>query len=135
MEIVVHLIPSNARQECVATTLTICWFSGLCSSLLHSGLRSSCGHKSVLAICVFLSYKRSVGNIISVKTMVRRLPDLPRQPCPREMIVRETVLLNLFKVQSSNSRKKWGGLGHPSCPASDSHASIYLVVLTGDGLW
>ena len=119
MEIVVHLIPSNARQECVATALTICWFSGLCSSLLHSGLRSLCRHKSVLAICMFLSYKRSVGNIISVKTMVRRLPDLPDllcQPCLREMMVKETVLLNLFKVQSSNSRKKWGGLGRPSCP-------------------
>ena len=35
------------------------------------GPRSSCGHKSVLAICVFLAYKLRVANIISVKTLVR----------------------------------------------------------------
>ena len=60
---------------------------------------------------VFLSYKRRVGNIISVKTMVQRLPDLPdllRQPCLNEMIVKETVPLNLFKVQSSNFTERVG---------------------------
>ena len=41
------------------------------------GPRSSYGHKSVLAICVFLAYKRRVGNIISVETLVQRLPGLP----------------------------------------------------------
>ena len=43
------LIPSNAHQECVATALTIYLFSGLHSSLTL-GPRSSCRHKSVLAI-------------------------------------------------------------------------------------
>ena len=34
--VTLDLIPSNARQECVTTALTICLFSGLRSSLLRS---------------------------------------------------------------------------------------------------
>ena len=34
------------------------------------GPQSSCGHKPVIAICVFLYCKQRVGNIISVKTLV-----------------------------------------------------------------
>ena len=34
--VTLDLIPSNAHQECVATALSICLFSGLRSSLLRS---------------------------------------------------------------------------------------------------
>ena len=40
------------------------------------GPQSLYGHKSVLVICMFLAYKWKVGNIISVKALVRRLPVL-----------------------------------------------------------
>ena len=73
------------------------------------GQQSSCRHKSVLTICMFLSYKRRVRNIFSVKTLVRRLLGLPALS-ERNECIKETVLLKLFKVQRSNFkslRKNW----------------------------
>ena len=60
--IVSCIIPSNAVRECVATV-------------------RSCGHRSVQMICGRLACKQRVGDAISVKTLVRRSPDLPDLLC------------------------------------------------------
>ena len=50
--------------------LKICSFSDLCSSL-----------GSVQVICIFLAWNRRSPTLISVKTLIRRLPDLPNLLC------------------------------------------------------
>ena len=71
-------------------------------------LRSLCRHKSVLAICMCLSYKQRVGNIIS-ENIGPAIAGSARPALPalseRNGCVKETVPLKLFKVQSSNFKK------------------------------
>ena len=58
-----NLIPSNARQECVANTLTICLFSGLRSSLLRSDREVRVGTN----LCWRVSYLPAKGQHIMSK--------------------------------------------------------------------
>ena len=92
-------IPSNALQEYMCGHRALDLLVPRSPQLpFMLGSRSSCGHKSVLAICVFLAlvaYKRRVGNIILVKN----------QPCQRNECVKKTVPVKLFKVQTSE--KMW----------------------------
>ena len=70
-----YCIPSIVGRECVATTLKICSFSGVHSSL------SRPDHDIRAWICTgsvrgFLACKQRVGDAISVKTLVRQSPGL-----------------------------------------------------------
>ena len=69
------------------------------------GLQSLWGDQSVLVMCVFLTYKWRVGNIISVKTLVRQLPGArPALPAlsERNGCVKETVESTIKIIQGSN---------------------------------
>ena len=88
-------VPINTGQECVAQYLL-----ALRSLQFSFTFRqwSSCGHEPVQLICVFLAYKRKIGNTISVKTFVRQslgLPDLLHknaQPYCKQHAVINTIL-------------------------------------------
>ena len=70
-----------AKNVTVATSLRICSFTGLRTSVCYVRSNCSlCGHEGSLhTICVLLACKQRVGDAISVKTLVR-LPDLFRRP-------------------------------------------------------
>ena len=70
-----YCIPSIAGQECVATALIICSFSGVRSSLSHPD-RDVRAWICTGSVCRFLACKQRVGNAISVKTLVRQSPGL-----------------------------------------------------------
>ena len=63
-----YCIPSNDGQECVATAVIICLFSGL-AALFYVWTIHSCRHGSVQTICGVLTCKERVGDAISVKTL------------------------------------------------------------------
>ena len=89
-------IPSNARQECVATVPTICLFSDLHSSLL----------------C--LDRARFVGAQISQNigpALARFARPAPPVLSETNESVKETVLLKIFKVQSPNFKSLWKKIG------------------------
>ena len=83
--VTLDLIPSNARQECVATALSICLFPDLRSSLLRS-VREVRASTSLCwrYVCFSPTSEGSATSSQHDKTLVRRLPGLPdllRQPC------------------------------------------------------
>ena len=103
--VTLDLIPSNARQECVATALTICLFSGLRSSLLCTDLKVC-----VSTVCV----GDMRVSLVQVKGRQHHLSENigpaiagSARPAPpalseRNKCVKETVPLNYsrFKVQA-----------------------------------
>ena len=87
--VTLDLILSNACQECVVTALSLCLFSCLCTSILCSYRKVHVGTNLCWRYACFSpTSERSATYIISVKTLVWRLPNLPdllRQPCQREI--------------------------------------------------
>ena len=86
-ELCLTLVWMLAKNVTVATVLKICSFTGLFTFVLRLiGPWSLCWHGSLQTICMLLTCKQRVGNTISIKTLVRRLPGLPdlfRRPCDR----------------------------------------------------
>ena len=100
--VILELIPSNTHQECVATTLAICLFSGLRSSLLCSDHEVCAGTN----LCWWYA-QTCYASPVRAKWMCKRTVPLKKW----------------FKVQVSKAyRKRWGGLGHPNHPASNGLA-------------
>ena len=95
--VTLDLILSNARQECVATALTICRSPEFSFML---GLRSSCGQKSVGDMCFSPT---SEGSATSSQSKHWSGDCRVRQTCSASPVreIKETVPLKLSEVQSS----------------------------------
>ena len=116
--VALDLIPNNARQECVATALPICLFTdtGLRSSLSRSDREVRAGTN----LCWWyacLSYKRRVGNIISVKTLSGYCRI--RQTCfacahRKKWMRKRNGTVKIIHSNFKRLRTEWGGLGRPS---------------------
>ena len=124
--VTLDFIPSNAHQECVANTLSICLFSGLlvlfyawsakfvqaqiCVGYMHvSRLYTSEG------LATSSQLKHWSGNW-------RVCQNCSASPVREKWMRKRNSTVKLFKVQSSNLKslqKKWGGPGCPNSPISD----------------
>ena len=99
------LIPSNARQECVAIALTICLFSGLRCSLLRSDRAGTnlCWRYA----CFFPTSEGSAHHLSKQRSGDCQICQTCSASPVREKWMRKRPL-NLFKVQSSNFTEKVG---------------------------
>ena len=110
--VTLDLIPSNARQECVATALSICLLPDLRSSLLRSVREVRAGTNLCWRYACFSP--TSEGSVTSSqhdKTLVRRLPGLPdllRQPCREKRMRKRNSAVIIIQVQSSKAHGKSG---------------------------
>ena len=115
--VTLDLIPSNARQECVANVLRICLFSGLAVLLYTQTPKFVRAQICVGDMRVSRLQAKARQHHLS-QTLVWQLPGLPGlllQPCPSEMNRNSTVKIiqgSKFKFQKLMEKVGWSRPPH-----------------------
>ena len=102
-------IPRNTRQECVATALTICLFSGLHSFILRSDGEVLAGTNLCWRYACFSPTSEDLSQNIGPAIAGSARPGPPALS-KRNECVKETVPLKLFKVQCSKAYGRSGAV-------------------------
>ena len=127
--VILDLIPNNARQECVATTLTMCLFSVLIYAPTAKFVWAQiCVCNMRVSLLQVKGPQHHLGENTGPAIAGSARPALPALS-ERNECVKEAVLLKLFKVQSSNLKSLQKKLGIPGCLSRSASYSQALYIV------